>query len=80
MESIMRNKFLDTFEKIQMNFNDVFQELFGGGKATLQLKEGEDILKAGIEMIIQPPGKTAAFIVAFRWREDLTAISLFLQF
>ncbi len=77
MESIMRNKFLDTFEKIQMNFNDVFQELFGGGKATLQLKEGEDILKAGIEMIIQPPGKKLQHLSLLSGGEKaLTAISL----
>ncbi len=52
-----RERFLETFELIQTNFAEVFQQLFGGGETELILTEAEDVLDAGIEIIARPPGK-----------------------
>ncbi|MBT7806445.1 chromosome segregation protein SMC, partial [Candidatus Poribacteria bacterium] len=52
-----RERFLETFELIQTNFAEVFQQLFGGGETELKLTEAEDVLDAGIEIIARPPGK-----------------------
>ena len=43
--------------RIATEFNDVFRQLFGGGKGSLELQEDVDILEAGIRIIAQPPGK-----------------------
>jgi chromosome segregation protein len=40
----------------QSHFSDVFKQLFGGGQAELQLTE-DDYLAAGVDIIVQPPGK-----------------------
>ena len=53
----MLAKFNTEFEKINENFGQVFKELFGGGKASLQLLDSEDPLKAGVDIQAQPPGK-----------------------
>ncbi len=53
----MRDMFLDRFRQINVHFNEVFSDLFGGGKAELVLTDPDDILHSGIEMHAQPPGK-----------------------
>ncbi len=52
--------FDEGFVKINENFKTTFKELFGGGKAELQIDyiEGEDPLCAGVEIVACPPGKT----------------------
>ncbi len=57
LDEAMRKQFAEKFEEIGTEFDKVFKELFGGGKGTLELMEGEDILEAGIRIIAQPPGK-----------------------
>ncbi|MBR1471118.1 MAG: chromosome segregation protein SMC [Lachnospiraceae bacterium] len=57
LDEAMRKQFAEKFEEIGKEFDKVFKELFGGGKGTLELMEGEDILEAGIRIIAQPPGK-----------------------
>lgn len=57
LDSAMRRQFTEKFAEICREFDKVFKELFGGGKGTLELMEGEDILEAGIRIIAQPPGK-----------------------
>ena len=53
------------------------EELFGGGKGTLELAEGEDILEAGIRIISQPPGKKLQNMMQLSGGEKaLTAIAL----
>ena len=53
----MKNIFSQQFAIINEAFQHTFQELFGGGKATLELEDPEDILSCGIEIRVQPPGK-----------------------
>lgn len=57
LDTEMRKQFEIQFQEISSRFNKVFKELFGGGRGTIELVEGEDILLAGINIIAQPPGK-----------------------
>ena len=54
----MQRIFKEQFSIINESFQQTFLELFGGGKATLELEDEEDILNCGIEIKVQPPGKT----------------------
>ena len=67
------------FEKINENFKITFKELFGGGKAELQIDyvEGEDPLEAGIEIVACPPGKKLTKISLLSGGErSLTAMAI----
>ncbi len=57
IEGEMKTMFLDAFEKINVNFGEVFRELFGGGEAHLSLSDPDDVLSSGIEISAAPPGK-----------------------
>ena len=77
LEQGMRTQFRTEFEKIRVEFNKSFQELFGGGKAELELTEEEDVLDAGIKIIAQPPGKKLVNMMQMSGGEKaLTAIAL----
>lgn len=54
----MQEIFLREFRIIDESFRGTFLELFGGGRAALVLEDEEDILNCGIEIKVQPPGKT----------------------
>ncbi|QDU67068.1 chromosome segregation protein SMC [Engelhardtia mirabilis] len=49
--------FLEAFEEIRGHFRTIFRQLFGGGKADVELAEGEPVLEAGIEITARPPGR-----------------------
>ncbi len=73
----MRKQFSEGFADIQREFDKAFKELFGGGKGTLELVEGEDILETGIRIIAQPPGKKLQNMMQLSGGEkSLTAIAL----
>lgn len=57
LEKIMGNDFSNTFTHINENFQEVFDILFGGGKAKLVLSDEKDILSADVSIMVQPPGK-----------------------
>lgn len=72
-----REIFLDNFRRIENNFQEVFQALFGGGKATLSLTNPEDPLQGGVEIMVQPPGKKNSSITLLSGGEqNMTAIAL----
>ena len=57
LETKMKEQFIEAFNAVNENFNEVFKELFGGGHAELLLDDPEDILNCGIEIKAAPPGK-----------------------
>ena len=69
--------FADTFEQVRRNFQEMFAELFGGGKANLLLVDDLDPLESGIEIIARPPGKQLQSISLLSGGErTMTAVSL----
>ena len=54
----MTRIFAQQFKLLAESFQTTFSELFGGGQATLELEDENDILGCGIEIKAQPPGKT----------------------
>ena len=77
LDSGMRRQFAEKFREIQREFDKAFQDLFGGGKGTLELLDDADILEAGIQIISQPPGKKLQNMMQLSGGEKaLTAIAL----
>ena len=77
LQTQMEKQFAEGFQKIAQLFEETFCKLFGGGRALLQLTEGEDALEAGVEIIAQPPGKKLQNMMLLSGGErTLTAISL----
>lgn len=56
MNDEVKERFKSTFEAIRESFKVTFRQMFGGGQADLILTEG-DLLTAGVEISVQPPGK-----------------------
>lgn len=76
MDEIMVVRFSETFEKINTEFNVVFRNLFGGGRAELKYTDPDNILETGIDIDVQPPGKSVQNITLFSGGEKaLIAIS-----
>lgn len=72
-----REKFVETFEQIRGNFQQIFRKLFGGGKADIVLEEADDVLDAGIEVIAKPPGKeTRSISLLSGGEKSMTALAL----
>lgn len=77
MTTTMQNQFKEKFELINKNFNEVFTELFNGGKAELILENEENILECGIDIRVQPPGKKLQNMMLLSGGEKaFTAIAL----
>lgn len=65
MDSIMIKQFKEMFDKINQELNHTFTALFSGGKAKLILEDPNDILNTGIDIDVQPPGKSVQNIRLF---------------
>ena len=77
MDSIMKDKFVSTFDEIRMEFKKVFRELFKGGNADIYMTDPDNVLETGIEMEATPPGKNLRNIQSLSGGErTFTAISL----
>lgn len=78
LESDMKRMFAEAVEKIGTSFKRVFTELFGGGSAEIVITDPENMLESGIEINIQPPGKTVKNISLLSGGEQaFTAIALY---
>lgn len=74
----MREVFVESFAEINKKFTATFKELFGGGTASLELSDPENILTSGIDIIVHPPGKIVVHLEALSGGEKaLVAIALY---
>ena len=74
-----RERFVETFDKVKVEFESIFRRLFSGGKASISLEDGLDPLEAGIEISVRPPGKELRSINLLSGGErTLTALALLL--
>jgi chromosome segregation protein len=77
LDRAMKEQFAEKFKDIRTMFTKVFKELFGGGKADLELVDEENLLETGIKIIAQPPGKKLQNMMQLSGGEkSLTAIAL----
>lgn len=77
LDNVMEKEFIKTFKEIEIEFNNVFKELFGGGYAKLKLTDENNILETGVNIEVSPPGKKITSISLLSGGEKtLTAISL----
>ncbi|MCH8192381.1 MAG: chromosome segregation protein SMC [Planctomycetes bacterium] len=77
LDKTSREKFIETFEEIRVNFQQIFRKLFGGGKADILLEPGDDVLDAGIEVVAKPPGKeTRSISLLSGGEKSMTALAL----
>jgi len=77
INQVSRKRFSETFEAVNQCFQSVFPKLFRGGKASLLLTDGEDLLEAGVDIEIQLPGKRTQNISLLSGGEkSLAAVAL----
>tara|TARA_R110001599_G_scaffold342961_3_gene565200 strand:- start:97 stop:3588 length:3492 start_codon:yes stop_codon:yes gene_type:complete len=72
-----RERLLESFERVNAHFKDLFSRLFGGGQAHLKMVEDDDPLDAGLEIMASPPGKKMQVMSLLSGGEQaLTAVAL----
>jgi chromosome segregation protein len=72
-----RQMFMETFEKVRLEFRNYFKLLFNGGDAQIFLVDEQDPLESGIEIICRPPGKKLQNVLLLSGGEkSLSAIAL----
>ncbi len=77
LDETMKEKFLNTFNKVNIEFNKVFKKLFKGGFGELSLTDPDNILETGVDIVACPPGKMLKTINLLSGGEKtLTAIAL----
>ena len=70
-------RFLETFEEVRTYFRETFRQLFGGGRADMELTPGMDVLEAGIEITARPPGReTLPISLLSGGQRTLTALAI----
>ena len=69
--------FAETFEQVKTNFQEMFTQLFNGGKASLKLQDENDPLECGIDIEAKPPGKQPQSVTLLSGGErTMTAVAL----
>ena len=72
-----KQMFMDTFEKVKVEFRNYFRLLFNGGDAQVFLTDESDPLESGIEIICRPPGKKLQNVLLLSGGEkSMSAIAL----
>lgn len=81
LDETIKERFLNTFQKVKVEFRTIFSKLFGGGSAQLELTEPDDLLYTGIEINAQLPGKKLQKLSLMSGGEKaLTALALIFAF
>ena len=76
IDRVTRERFKDTFERVNAQFGELFPKVFGGGRAYLELT-GTDLLNTGVSVMARPPGKRNASVNLLSGGEKaLAAIAL----
>ena len=77
IDQLSRQKFEEAFHKINENFQATFRKLFGGGHASMSLRDDENSAESGIDLVVSPPGKKLQNVLLLSGGEKaLTALSL----
>ncbi|MBN2396628.1 MAG: chromosome segregation protein SMC [Candidatus Atribacteria bacterium] len=77
IDRVAENHFYQTFLKVEIFFKEIYQKLFHGGQASLELLDRKNLLETGIEVMVQPPGKNLQNLSLLSTGEKaLTAIAL----
>ncbi len=72
-----RARLMEAFTQVDKHFSELFQRLFGGGRAHLALTGSDDPLEAGLEIMASPPGKKLQVLSLLSGGEQaLTALAL----
>ncbi len=81
MEVAMTRQFREAFVKINGYFGEIFVKLFGGGQAKIQLTDKENVLEAGVNIMVTIPGKkTQNLAVLSGGERALTVVALLFSF
>ncbi|MBI4178835.1 chromosome segregation protein SMC [bacterium] len=56
-DRICKERFVEVFERVAANFEQVTKKLFLGGEGKLILTESEELLESGVDIQLRPPGK-----------------------
>ena len=81
IDDAMAKQFRQAFQEIGKQFQQIFSRLFGGGTAHVVLTDTKDVLTAGVDIFIQPPGKKQQQLTLLSGGERaLTVIALLLAF
>jgi chromosome segregation protein len=77
IDTFSRQKFEEAFGRINSNFRNTFQKLFGGGDAIMRLTDEENSAESGIDVVASPPGKKLQNVLLLSGGEKaLTALAL----
>ena len=77
LNRMCRERFRETFDRVNGYFREVYPRLVGGGSARLALTDEEDLLETGVEIFVQPPGKRLQNLQLLSGGEKaMTAIAL----
>ena len=81
VDHIMISRFTEAFTELNAAFREIYNALFNGGEAFMELTDKEDILNCGIEIFSKPPGKTPKSLSSLSGGERaLTALALLFSF
>jgi chromosome segregation protein len=74
-----RQRLGETIETVRTHFRELFERLFGGGQADIQLEEGVDLLETAVDIVARPPGKEPRSISLLSGGEKtMTCVALLL--
>jgi len=77
MDGLIEHAFRQTFKAVAAEVEGAFTDLFGGGKAHLELTVPDDLTQTGVEIVAQPPGKRQQALASLSGGErSLTAVAL----